>query len=365
MMIRLTRSAPSVRGLLLAAFGFLSLSLSTSALAQQVCAKDLNGNGNATDPGEGAACTKVGALWQCPIERVACTGGPGNWTCPSGPAPCLGSGTPMCSRNACFDPKGSSVPVVPPMDDPGAPPDGTVNAAGQCTAKIEIFGGTAKRCRPAGALDSFQDCCADKGKIIEDGGGSSITSISSKIAVAGYVFKGMKAAVTAYRAGATASAAASAGFKAMIVGIDPTSIAASIAISFVIETLLKGCDQQDGETGMMKGSGMCHYVGEYCDASLPIIGCIQPAHSYCCFNSKLGRIIQEQGRPQLASFNGIGWGPVKKPICRGLTPEEFQALDFSKMDLSEYYADVEKKAQATIQTDMQGRLDEYMRNVAH
>ena len=97
----------------------------------------------------------------------------------------------------------------------------------------------------------------------------------------------------------------------------------------MIEVLLQGCDQQDMETGMLRGSGMCHEVGTYC--STEILGvCVQKAKSHCCFNTKLGRIIQEQGRPQLKSFNAIGWGPVKHPICRGFTAEEFQALDFQQ-----------------------------------
>src|SRR3546814_19770346 len=83
----------------------------------------------------------------------------------------------------------------------------------------------------------------------------------------------------------------------------------------------------------------------------------------CCFNTKLGRIIQEQGRPQLKAFNGNLWGTAKKPMCRGFTPEEFQALDFSKIDLSEYYADIEARAQSDIQLDMGERVNAYLQAV--
>jgi conjugal transfer mating pair stabilization protein TraN len=57
----------------------------------------------------------------------------------------------------------------------------------------------------------------------------------------------------------------------------------------------------------------------------------------CCFQSQLARIMHEQGRPQLQSFSS-GWGTAQNPICRGFTPEEFQALNFSIMDLSEWEA---------------------------
>ena len=45
------------------------------------------------------------------------------------------------------------------------------------------------------------------------------------------------------------------------------------------------------------------------------------------FGSKLGRILQEQGRGQL----GVGWGD-----CRGLTVAEIERIDFERLDLSEF-----------------------------
>lgn len=337
------------------------------AAAQQICAVDLNGNGDAADQGETANChlTAVGG-WMCPIGETACTpDATGAMQCPLGAqyacaVPAAG-GAPTCSANSCIDTNANPIVEEPPPDDPGALPDGPVDAEGNCLGTIEIFSGRAARCRPAGLLTTFSNCCKDKGKIVKDGMGGSLTSLSTKIAVAQGVFKGMSAAFAAFRAGESAGQAANAGLGA-IVGIDPTSIAISIAINFMIEVLLQGCDQQDMEVGMLSGSGMCHYVGSYCTTSILGI-CLQKAHGNCCFNTKLGRIIQEQGRPQLKSFDAIGWGTAKKPYCRGFTSEEFQALDFSKMDLSEYYADIEAKAQSQIQVDMQGKIDAYQQTI--
>ena len=351
-------------GLLLA----LSSVAAPPAYAEQLCAVDLNGHGDAADPGETASCTPMqGGEWQCPIQQVACTVGPSHqYSCPLGAqygcAVPVAGGTPTCSPNSCIDTGQNPIETEPVVDDPGALNDGQIDANGNCIGNIQIFSGRALRCRPPGLLDTFQNCCADKGKIVKDGMGSSLTSLSTKIALAKNLFTGIKAAYTAYKAGATASAAANAGAHAIIAGIDPTSIAISLAINFMIETLLQGCDEQDMETGMLKGSRMCHEVGEYC-ASKVLGICIQKAKSQCCFNTKLGRIIQEQGRPQLKDFNAIGWGPVKHPDCRGFTAEEFQALDFSKMDLSEYYSDVEAKAQSDIQIDMKDKIDAYTQTI--
>jgi conjugal transfer mating pair stabilization protein TraN len=335
-----------------------------------MCAVDLNGNGDAADEGETASCVgTTSGTWACPIQQVACASpAPGVYACPLGDqyactAPISG-GPPVCSPNSCINETTNPIVDEPVVDDPGVPNDGTVDADGNCTANIEIFSGRALRCRPPGLKDTFQNCCKDKGEIVHDGMGSSIMSLSTKITVAKNVFTGMKAAYTAYTAGATASEAASAGAHAIVVGIDPTSIAISLAIDFMIEVLLQGCDSQDMETGMLRGSGMCHEIGEYCSSKILGI-CIQKAKGHCCFNTKLGRIIQEQGRPQLKSFNGIGWGTPKSPMCRGFTPDEFQALDFSKIDLSEYYSDIEARGQSDIQIDMKDKIDAYSQTIPH
>jgi len=340
------------------------------ASAQQVCAVDLDGDGEAASAGEFAACTAMaGGGAQCPIQQVTCMLEPtGSYACPLGTrfacaAPANG-GQPSCSPNPCIDTEVNPLEDEPVIDDPGTPADGSIDADGNCTASIEIFSGRAMRCRPAGLKTTFSNCCKDKGKIVKDGMGSSLTSLSTKIAVAKGVFTGMKAAYTAFKAGATASQAATSGANAIIAGIDPTSIAISLAINFMIEVLLQGCDQQDMETGMLRGSDMCHEVGSYCSSR--ILGlCVQRSRGHCCFNTKLGRIIQEQGRPQLAAFNAQGWGTPRQPYCRGFTAEEFQALDFSKMDLSEYYEDIEARTQSEIQIDMEERVDAYLQTATN
>ena len=353
--------------LLLGAAAFALAFGATSAHAQQICAVDLNENGGADEPGETASCIgTVSGNWLCPIEATPCTAeADGTHSCPLGPqfachTPASG-GAPLCSANACIDTAAHPVEDERVIDDPGAPADGAVDADGNCLGHIEIFSGRALRCRPAGLKTSFSNCCKDKGKIVKDGMGSSIASTQTKIAIAKGVFTGASAAYAAFQAGATAGQAASAGANALVIGIDPTSIAISLAINVMIEFLLTSCDQQDMEVGMLRGSGMCVEVGSYCSSKILGI-CVQKSKSHCCFNTKLGRIIQEQGRPQLKSF-ADGWGPVKTPNCRGFTPEEFQALDFSKMDLSEYYSDIEARAQADIQTDMKDRIDAYTKAI--
>lgn len=336
--------------------------------APQLCAADLNGSGDAADPGELAYCSPTLTGGQlCPIEEVTCVAdAAGQFSCPSGAGhACVTKrtgGAPACSPHTCADIAANPIVEEPPILDSGALPNGPVDADGNCLGSIEIFSGRGMRCRPPGASTTLSNCCKDRGKIIKDGMGSSLGSAATKIAVAQGVFQGMSAAYAAFRAGATAGQAASAGANALVIGLDPTSIAISLAVNFMVEFLFSGCDQQDMETAMLRGSGMCHEVGTYCASSFLGV-CLQKARGHCCFNTKLGRIIQEQGRPQLKAFNGTLWGTPKQPMCRGFTPEEFQALDFSRMDLSEYYADIEARAQSEIQLDMKDRVDAYLQAV--
>ncbi len=103
-----------------------------------------------------------------------------------------------------------------------------------------------------------------------------------------------------------------------------------------------GCDQGDIQTGGQVESKQCHYIGNYCEKKI-FSGCVQKARGYCCFNSMMARIVHEQGRPQLTSFGPDGaWGAPGDPNCRGFLPGEFESLDFSKIDMSEYYAELQK-----------------------
>ena len=125
----------------------------------------------------------------------------------------------------------------------------------------------------------------------------------------------------------------------------------AVVVLVVMKVLMgSGCDQGDIQTGMQEKAKDCHFVGDYCQKRYRFIGCVQKAKGYCCFNTKMARIIHEQGRQQLNAFQPNGdWGLPASPNCRGFTPDEFQALDFSRIDLSEYFSDIQKDLTNKIQ----------------
>ena len=90
---------------------------------------------------------------------------------------------------------------------------------------------------------------------------------------------------------------------------------------------LAGCSAEEIELAKERNGGNTHYLGKYCAKRTFFGVCIRRARAWCVFGSKLGRILQEQGRGQL----GVGWGD-----CRGLTVAEIEGIDFEGLDLSEF-----------------------------
>lgn len=123
-----------------------------------------------------------------------------------------------------------------------------------------------------------------------------------------------------------------------IVAFDPWSFVIAIVIQIVIAELMS-CDDSDKQTAIKKDQGLCYNVGSWCSSKF--LGmCMEHREGYCCFNSKLAKAINIQGKQQL----GISLGSPQQPFCAGLTIAQVQSLDFSTIDLSEFIASVTANA---------------------
>lgn len=111
---------------------------------------------------------------------------------------------------------------------------------------------------------------------------------------------------------------------------------------------LSHCRDNEKKLGQAKESHRTVYVGEYC-AHKKLGVCLEKKKSYCVFGSKLAQIIQSQGRRQL----GLNFGKDKSPNCRGLSPEELQRIDFSKINFSDYYSDLNKQTTLLNEANLQ------------
>ena len=92
------------------------------------------------------------------------------------------------------------------------------------------------------------------------------------------------------------------------------------------------------------GARACHYVGIHKKKALGIT--LKKRKVYCCFNSRMARVVHEQAREQLmekglwgVTENG-GWGRAKNPFCGGMSASQLQEIDFDAVDFSEIYADI-------------------------
>lgn len=325
-------------------------------------------------------------------------------TCPLGTEyTCMNNqGQMQCSPNHCFTAGSSDSEQMTTMDESSLQNDGQRDQNGNCLDQLYVFNGKASRCRPPGLTVGLINNCCESDDVGSDDMGSNISMVANGIqtayeigqvayysnlvtsgaatltplvgttsvgivtatgttTVSGAVATGVS---TAAASGTTGAAAVGSGMQAYAGALlNPATIAVAVVVMVVMKILMgSGCDQGDIQTGMQAASKDCHYVGDYCEKKWRLVGCVQKAKGYCCFNTKMARIIHEQGRPQLLSFGTDGgWGSPNSPNCRGFTPDEFQYLDFSRIDLSEYFGDIQKDLSTKIQgaqSTIQNRVEQ-------
>ena len=228
------------------------------------------------------------------------------------------------------------------------------------TDRMQVFKGDAMRCRnrlltnccgsdPAGAGMTNQSVFGSGSRLVYDilmnsenrqfiyqglsamltgaGFSGSFTSYGVTIAVNG----------TALPAGSTvlysSSAVAGEGF---VIAFDPWTLVIAAIIYIILS--LTSCNEEEARLDLREGARVCHTIGSYCSSCFRILGvcvsCIERTTGKCCFNSMLARIVNEQGRVQIAR----GWGDARNPDCSGFTVAQLQTLNFAAMDFTEFYA---------------------------
>jgi conjugal transfer mating pair stabilization protein TraN len=126
------------------------------------------------------------------------------------------------------------------------------------------------------------------------------------------------------------------------VSFNPYVFAASLAIN-VIEDM-QACMQSEVLLALHRGNNLSVYLNEQCNQSEPIgNSCMLYQDNYCSFNSVLSKIVNQQGKQQL----GIDFSN-----CAGLSIEQVQALDFSKIDFSEFSSQLINQAQSNLPTNV-------------
>ena len=80
----------------------------------------------------------------------------------------------------------------------------------------------------------------------------------------------------------------------------------------------------------------CVEVGKFCSKKIKPFGCTSRKTTFCCYDSILAKIINQEAKKQL----GISNGTPKVPNCDGVALEDFDKVDLSKADFSEFYREI-------------------------
>jgi len=102
-------------------------------------------------------------------------------------------------------------------------------------------------------------------------------------------------------------------------------------VSMVMIQMIWKCEEREFTMNAKRALNSCTYVGSYCKSKV-LGACVEERESYCCFNSPLSRIIQEQVRPQL----GLNFGDARAPQCGGIPLDRIADIDWSKVNLDEW-----------------------------
>ena len=98
---------------------------------------------------------------------------------------------------------------------------------------------------------------------------------------------------------------------------------------------LASCSPEEEDLGEQRKLNKCLFIGTYCaDKVLGV--CTRKKTTFCCYPSKLSKIINVQGKRQL----GLSFGNAEHPECGGLTLDQISRIDFSQLDLSELLSEM-------------------------
>ena len=119
------------------------------------------------------------------------------------------------------------------------------------------------------------------------------------------------------------------------------------------------CKPEEKQLAKERTNGLCVEVGKFCSKYLNLpFGkvCRQEKKSFCCFPSRLSKLIHKQGRPQI----GRGWGDKEHPDCSGFTVEQLARIDFDRLDTGELFAALNAKKRVAPPAAITSRISERM-----
>jgi hypothetical protein len=201
---------------------------------------------------------------------------------------------------------------------------------------------------------------------VNAGGAAVGTTLSSGSAVLGagtsttvVTGVGTTATTTTVAGVSTTTTTTQIGSSGFNISYNPTMLYITAAMmAYQAYQAALACDEEDYKSSTKGKAKLCYDTGTWCESKdCGLFGCTCTKYrtGKCCYNSKLARIINQQGRAQLG---------LDMRACDGFTVAQIQQLDWSRIDLTEFIADMLAQAQqsagavmnATTQTGLQNKL---------
>jgi len=121
-------------------------------------------------------------------------------------------------------------------------------------------------------------------------------------------------------------------FAGTAMGCSPSTAAGSpdccATTGWDTNSALKLCTAEERNLAVARSQSLAIYLGSSCIQQRGI--CKTPLAVYCVFPDRVSYLVQKEGRTQL----GIDFGTAASADCSGLTPNQIQNIDLTKIDFS-------------------------------
>ena len=97
-----------------------------------------------------------------------------------------------------------------------------------------------------------------------------------------------------------------------------------------------GCSPEAKNLAKKRKEKKCVEIGTFCYTKVPILGCVIERTIFCCYDSIIAKIINQEAKKQLGRNNG----DAENPSCSGLNKEDLERIDLSNVDFTEFYEEI-------------------------
>ena len=96
-----------------------------------------------------------------------------------------------------------------------------------------------------------------------------------------------------------------------------------------------GCSPEAKNLAKKRKEKKCVEIGTYCTEKL-LGACVIKRTAFCCYDSIIAKIINQEAKKQLGRNNG----DAENPNCGGLSKEDLEKIDLSNVDFTEFYNEI-------------------------